>query len=72
MRLYVKVKLKAKTEQVKQIDPFHFEISVKEPPIEGRANEAVIRILAELFDIPKARLHIISGQTSRNKVLQAD
>ena len=39
------------------------------PPVEGQANEELIRLLAELFDAPRRRIAILSGQTSKNKVV---
>jgi uncharacterized protein len=41
---------------------------VQAPPIEGRANEALIKFLAELFNISKSSVELISGELSRSKV----
>jgi len=45
------------------------KIRLAAPPVEGQANEELIRLLAELFDAPRRRIAILSGQTSRNKVV---
>ena len=45
------------------------KIRLAAPPIEGQANEELIRLLAELFDTPRRRIVILSGQTSKNKVV---
>jgi uncharacterized protein len=45
------------------------KIRLAAPPVEGRANEELIRLLAELFDAPRQRVAILSGQTSKNKVV---
>jgi uncharacterized protein len=45
------------------------KIRLAAPPVEGRANEELIRLLAELFDAPRRRIAILSGQTSKNKVV---
>jgi uncharacterized protein (TIGR00251 family) len=39
------------------------------PPVDGEANEELIRLLAKLFDAPRQRIAILSGQTSKNKVV---
>lgn len=39
-------------------------------PIEGRANEALIKFLAPLFAVQKSNIHLKSGHTSRHKVLE--
>lgn len=41
-------------------------------PENGRANEAVIDLLADYFKIAKSRIHIIKGLTSRDKVFAVD
>jgi uncharacterized protein (TIGR00251 family) len=45
------------------------KVAVKAPPLEGRANAALIEFLAETFSVPKNAVEIVSGEGSRNKVL---
>jgi hypothetical protein len=45
------------------------KIAVKAPPLEGRANEALIAFLAQTFALPKNAVRLISGELSRSKVL---
>ncbi len=44
-------------------------VALNAPPLEGRANEALIEFLADLLDVPKSRICIMSGEHSRNKVV---
>lgn len=44
------------------------KIAVQAPPIEGRANEALIAFLAKQFGIAKSAVVLISGELSRSKV----
>lgn len=44
------------------------KIAVHAPPTEGRANEALIEFLAEVFDLSKRAVELQSGQLSRSKV----
>ena len=44
------------------------KIAVQAPPIEGRANSAVIAFLADFFSIPKSSVVLMSGELSRSKV----
>lgn len=46
------------------------KISLTEPPIDGRANDACIEFLAELLGVPRPSVSIISGHGSRNKVVR--
>jgi len=62
------VKPSSRTERVSQ-EGDSFIVKVKEPPKEGKANEAVIKLLAEHFGVPKSQVRILSGLRSRNKVI---
>ncbi len=44
------------------------KIAVQAPPVEGRANEALIAFLAERFGVPKRAVELMSGELSRSKV----
>jgi len=46
------------------------KISLTTPPTDGRANEALIAFLADRLNIPRSRIALVSGQTSRSKVLR--
>lgn len=47
-------------------------IYVTAPPDQGKANEAMIRLLARHLDVAPSRLHIMRGQTSRNKLIKVE
>jgi uncharacterized protein (TIGR00251 family) len=44
------------------------KIAVQAPPLEGRANSALIAYLAETFDLPKKEVELLTGESSRSKV----
>jgi hypothetical protein len=44
-------------------------LKITAPPVEGRANEACIRLLAEALNLRKRQITILSGLKSRNKVV---
>jgi len=44
------------------------KIAVKAPPVEGRANEALIAFLAGLLDVARRDVVLVSGESSRSKV----
>jgi uncharacterized protein (TIGR00251 family) len=68
MKIQVKVKPNSKTEGLSQ-EGDSFIVKVKEPPKEGKANQAVIKLLAEHFGVPRSHVRILSGFRSRNKVI---
>ena len=70
MKISVKVKPNSKKEEVKKLMDNEFILSVKEPAKEGKANQAVIRLLSEYFNLPKSNISIIKGHNSKNKIIQ--
>jgi uncharacterized protein (TIGR00251 family) len=69
MKIQVKVKPRSKTEELSQ-EGDSFIVKVKEPPKEGKANQAVIKLLAEYFGVPHSQVRILSGFRSKNKVIE--
>ena len=69
MKIQVKVKPNSKTEEVSQ-EGDSFVVKVKEPPKEGKANQAVIKLLAHHFGVPQSQVRILSGFKSKNKVIE--
>jgi uncharacterized protein len=45
------------------------KIKLDVPPVEGKANEKCIKFLSKLLGVPKTSITIISGETSKNKIL---
>jgi len=79
MRVYVKVKPNSK--EVKVVPPSqrllqtaevsdYYTVCVKEPPVEGKANDAVIKALSLHFSIPRSRIALVAGSASKTKVFQ--
>ena len=46
------------------------QVRVTAPPVEGAANEALVSLLAERLDLPKANLSVTHGYASRSKVVE--
>ena len=49
-----------------------WKLALAAPPVDGKANEECIRFFAELGGVPKSRVRIVSGSTSRVKVVEVD
>jgi len=43
------------------------KVQVTAPPVDSAANEALVRLLAEVLDCPRSAVHLIRGRTSRHK-----
>ncbi|HEY6969337.1 MAG TPA: DUF167 domain-containing protein [Candidatus Angelobacter sp.] len=46
------------------------KLALTAPPVEGKANQAVIEFLADFFEIPRSSITIASGAASRRKVIR--
>src|ERR1041384_6660302 len=46
-----------------------WKVRVAEPPEDGRANEAVLRLLADTLDVPRSSVSLVSGHASRDKII---
>ena len=66
----VKVHPRARKNAVTGIVGDALKLALTAPPVEGRANQAVIEFFAELFAIPRSSVTIASGETSRNKIVR--
>lgn len=60
----------ARENKVEKVDDSHLVVSVKEPPQDGRANKAIEGLVAAHFQVAKSRVRIISGKTSRRKIVE--
>jgi hypothetical protein len=47
-------------------------VYVSEPPLEGKANQAVIKSLAEYFKVKKNQVRLLSGEKSKNKIVEIE
>ena len=71
-RTIIKVKLipRSSKNQIIGKDGDVLKVKVTSPPVEGLANKALIELLAKRLGIPKGRINIISGKSSRLKSLR--
>ena len=72
MKINIIVKPESKEEEVERIDGNNFVVKVREQPVKGRANEAVLGALAAYFNLAKSNIKIVSGFTSKKKVIELD
>lgn len=69
MRIRVTVKANARENRVEQIGDDEYRVMVKAPPTRGRANAALLKLLAAHF---RGQARLISGATSRKKIIAID
>ena len=70
MKLRVKVKPNARTEKFEELPDGTWQAAVKAPPVDGKANEALTRLIADHFRVPRSRIVIRSGASGRMKLVE--
>ena len=70
--LRVRVKPNAREAALEEQDDGTWIARVKAAPVDGRANEALIELVARHFDVRKARVSIASGAGSRLKTIRIE
>ena len=66
----VKVQPRARKNAITGVVGDALKLALTAPPVDGKANQAVIEFFADLFAIPRSSVTIASGETSRNKVVR--
>lgn len=70
MKIFVNVKPSATKERVDKIDINRYVVAVTSPPVNGKANQAVIKALSKYLGVSESRINIVSGYTSKQKVIE--
>jgi uncharacterized protein (TIGR00251 family) len=69
LKLTVTVKTQAKKENVTKIRNGELVVSVHAPARDGKANQALVRLLANHFSVAKSDVRILHGHSSRKKLV---
>lgn len=66
------VKLQPRASKSEIVGPLGAELRIKvtAPPVDAAANEALLRLLAEVLDCPRGKVELIRGHTSRHKIIK--
>jgi hypothetical protein len=48
------------------------KVKLTAPPVDGKANEALLELLAKHFETKKNKIKLVSGLTSKNKIVEID
>lgn len=70
VRFSVAVQPRARVTEVTGLHGEALRVRLQAPPVDGAANAALIELLADTFDIPRASITIVSGAGARLKVVE--
>lgn len=69
LHLFVRVQPKASQDVFADIQEDRIRVRITAPPVDGKANQYLVKFLAKTFGVPKSAVDIKSGETGRNKHL---
>lgn len=72
MRIYVKAIPRSSRNEVVKISEGEYKVKVTAPPVDGEANNMLIKVLAEYFKVPKSSLEIVGGKSAKKKIVDVN
>jgi uncharacterized protein len=72
IHLRIKVKPNAKVSELMQMPDGSWQAKLKSPPVDGRANEELIALVAKHFNCRKTAIAIKAGASSRSKLITVE
>jgi hypothetical protein len=70
MRIYVKVSPRSSKNEVIKISEGEYKVRLTAPPIDNKANEMLLNILADHFNVSKSSLQIVGGKSAKTKIVE--
>lgn len=67
MRL--RVQPRASRDEIVGLHGEDLKVRISAPPVDSAANDGLIKFLSKQLNLPKSKLHLVKGQTSRNKTI---
>lgn len=68
MRVYIKTIPRSSKNEVTKISEGEYKVKLTAPPVDGKANQALIEILSEYFSVSKSSVSIVGGKSARTKI----
>lgn len=72
MKITILVTTSAKESNVKMIDDKTLKVKVKSPPIDGKANAEIIKLLAKHYGVSQSQVEISHGASGKKKLVNID
>ncbi|WP_330203723.1 DUF167 domain-containing protein [Cyanobacterium sp. Dongsha4] len=70
MKISVKVKPRSKKQTIEKKEDDTWLVNLKSPPIDGKANQELITVIAKQFGVKKSQVIIKSGLSNPNKIIE--
>ncbi|MEJ2403896.1 MAG: DUF167 family protein [Candidatus Thiodiazotropha sp.] len=71
--LTLRLRIQPKAARDRFVGPYgedQYKVTLTAPPVDGQANKHLIKFLSNSFGLPRSRITLVSGETSRTKCLK--
>ena len=72
IRVDVHVQPRASRSEIVGLHGAALKVRLHAPPVDGAANEPLVRLLAERLGVPRRSVHVVAGTTSRAKTVEIE
>lgn len=69
MRIYIKVSPRSSKNEVVKVSEGEYKVKLTAPPVDGQANDALIKLLSQHFKVSKSEVLIVGGKTAKIKIV---
>jgi uncharacterized protein len=70
VRLAVRAKPRAKASRVLRAEGVSIDVALAAPPVDGAANDELLRVLSDVLGVPRSALEIVRGASGKRKVVE--
>lgn len=72
MRIYVKTTPRSRENKIEKLNEAEYKVKLTAPPVDGKANETLIGMLADHFKVAKRDIRIVGGKSARMKMVDVN
>jgi hypothetical protein len=72
MKKQIKVKPNARQQSIAELEDGSLVVTLKSPPVDGKANAELIKLLADRYQVSKSKITIKSGLSAKTKLVEID
>ncbi len=72
MRIYLRVSPRSSKNEIIKVSEGEYKVKLTAPPVDGQANEALIKLLAKFFGVSRGAIKIVGGKTAKIKMVDIE
>lgn len=72
MRIYVRTTPRSRENRIEKLNEAEYKVKLMAPPVDGKANEVLIGMLADHFKVARRDVRIVGGKSARTKMVDVN